>query len=128
MEDKNQSKESPQSLLAKTMREDRRCRGSGREPIETVHDGEHKQTRWLGHIRKNEKRRSPKNIGCREDFPRVDPVYQPSRECCPQEARAAHAAERRGGGESRATVFDSLRAPVCAVGTGGARAPTAHEH
>src|SRR6266480_2739340 len=30
MEDKNQSKESPQSLLAKTMREDRRFRGSTR--------------------------------------------------------------------------------------------------
>src|SRR5207244_10396308 len=80
MKDKNQSKESPQSLLATTMREDRGCRRSGREPIETVHDGEDKQTRWLGHIRQNEKRRSPKNIGRREDFPRVDPVYQPSRE------------------------------------------------
>src|SRR5437773_438138 len=108
MEDKNQSKESPQSLLAKTMREDRRCRGSGREPIETVQDGEDKQTRWLGHIRQNEKRRSPKNIGCREDFPRVDLVYQPSRECRPDEARSTHDADRRGGGHLRNTSFDRV--------------------
>src|SRR5438445_5253818 len=122
MEDKNQSKETPQSFLTKTLGEERRCRGCGGEPIETVQDSEDKQTRWLGHIRQNEKRRSPKNIGCREHFPRVDPVYQPSRECRPHEARSTHDADRRRGGHLRNTSFDRVRDQVCADETVGGHA------
>src|SRR4029077_20872473 len=92
------------------------------KPVETVKHGEEEKARGLRHVRQNKQRRTPQHVSRREDFPRIDAVYQPPRKCCPNETRPSHDPYRYCGGHLRNAFFDSMRDQVSADETVGRNA------